>query len=253
MQTKIRDIVETFCNDLISFTSLDISNAVKQEGFPEARHRDIAPVVRQLFADGEIPSFGYTRTLIDVELLNGLKTKTNLYHHVSISPDSYMDRKQVAIPPKKDATDSVAPVAPSQVVPAPVTFSFNSVDDQDDQDQNDQDQDDQTQNDQDGFSESELECYCKTDGRLEIPVSWCKELWSSGDEVKFIIENDKIVAFVGDLDDGETLIGKLMVSSDNRVRVPKTVFMRAGFDYSSRAAHIIRACDGYFEIEDSDF
>lgn len=243
MQNKIREIINDFCDNLNSFTSLDVSNAVKQEGFPDSRHRDVAPVVRQMFADGELDDFGYTRTLIDVELLSGLKTKTNLYHHVSISTDAYLDRKQVAIPPKAKKVDKPQP-AP---VPAPTTFSFG-YGDSSDQNEPDDDQDDD-QNDS-----NEIECLCKTDGRLEIPVGWVRSMpWYSGFEIIFEFEDDKIVAFAKNSGrpDG-TFLGSIVISSDRRVRIPKTVFMKAGFDYSAKSSHLITKCTGCFEIEDSE-
>lgn len=243
MQDKIREIINNFCDDLSSFTSLDVSNAVKQGGFPDSRHRDVAPVVRQIFADGELDDFDYTRTLIDVELLSGLKTKTNLYHHVSISTDSYLDRKQVAITPKKlDSAPAPKcwPILPPPPPPAPAIFNFNPGDDPEQNDSDDQD-----------IDSNEIECYCKSDGRLEIPVEWIRDTWNSGFEVKFILEDDMIVVFVGDLDKGEVLLGKMTISSDMRVRIPKTVFMKAGFDYSAKSPHLIRCGAECFIIEDS--
>lgn len=254
MESKIWEVIEDFCGAFESFTSLDISNAVKQGGFPGARHRDIAPVVRQIFADRELDQFGYVRTLIDVELLNGLKTKTNLYHHVSVSPDDYTDRKQVALVPKQD-----------DVVVAPTTFSFNdddrvlipppvdgTFDAKDIDSAIDSIQDEDDDEGEIGFSEDEIECYCKTDGRLEIPVEWVRKMgWLPGYTVCFIFRNDKIIAST-EFDDDDTVVGKITVSADNRVRIPKMAFMRAGFDYSPRSTHLITTNNDNFEIDDSD-
>ncbi|MFA5048312.1 MAG: hypothetical protein WC516_04815 [Patescibacteria group bacterium] len=252
MQNKVFNIVKTFCNDLVSFTSLDVSNTVKQEGFSDARHRDIAPIVRQMFADSVLDDFGYMRTLIDVELLSELKTKTNLYHHVSVSPDSYFNRKQIAIPPKK--SDGVpAPTTCHPILPPPpivpiqtpiFTFNdsqhvLNTIADNSDM----------------GFDKNELECYCKSDGRLEIPIGWVRDFdFRPGDVVGMALKNNKIcLSLDTDDEDWSVAIGSTTVTPDNRLRVTKTAFMKAGFDYSPNSKHLVRKVEDSeeFEIEDT--
>jgi hypothetical protein len=92
------------------FTSLDVSNAVKQT-LPELRHREIAPVVRQMF-DDDIMGANYTRTMIDVMAggARGKPAEAWLYHLTSASPDDYGDdqRNQLAIVPvAASATDAI--------------------------------------------------------------------------------------------------------------------------------------------------
>lgn len=92
------------------FTSLDVSNAVKQT-LPELRHREVAPVIRGMFDDG-IMGANYTRTMIDVMAggARGKPAEAWLYHLTSASPDDYGDdqRNQLAIVPvAASATDAI--------------------------------------------------------------------------------------------------------------------------------------------------
>jgi hypothetical protein len=80
------------------FTSLDVSNAVKHS-LPAARHRDVAPLVRERFAAGAMGA--YARSLIPV--LAGGTTPAEAYlYHPPGAPTEYYDeqmRAQVATPP----------------------------------------------------------------------------------------------------------------------------------------------------------
>ena len=61
-------VVDEFTSAAMLFTALDISNAVKQT-LPDARHREISPIVRDLFERRGMGA--YTQTLIDVNAAGG--------------------------------------------------------------------------------------------------------------------------------------------------------------------------------------
>lgn len=99
IESVTRRVVDRFTREGFLFTALDISNAVKGS-LPGVRHREVAPIVRDLFQDG---AFGddYTRTLIDVTADNGNRVSAYLYHLDEDDPDDYAgsQRQQRAIPP----------------------------------------------------------------------------------------------------------------------------------------------------------
>lgn len=91
-------VVDSFTAQGALFTGLDVSNVVKST-LPDVRHRQIAPVVRELFERGAMGD--YTQTLIDV-LADGHKpAQAYLYHLPEYDASLYDDahRTQLAIPP----------------------------------------------------------------------------------------------------------------------------------------------------------
>jgi hypothetical protein len=111
IETVIRMVVERFTCEGFLFTALDVSNRVKQE-LPGVRHREVAPIVRDLYQDGDFGS-DYTRSTIKVTLQNGSTTEALLYHLDDDEPDDYAgtQRAQVAIPPLP--VSSFGPVTPA--------------------------------------------------------------------------------------------------------------------------------------------
>lgn len=95
-------VVDEFTNAAMLFTALDVSNAVKQT-LTEARHRDISPIVRELFERRGMGA--YTQTLIDVVASGHKPTKAFLYHLPEQTPALYDDamRSQLATPPQRQA------------------------------------------------------------------------------------------------------------------------------------------------------
>jgi hypothetical protein len=81
------------------FTALDISNTVK-ESLPAVRHREVSPVVRDLFEKNALGD-DYTRTMIDVMAEGTTPAQAYLYHLKTDDPKHYDDRRrqQTAIPP----------------------------------------------------------------------------------------------------------------------------------------------------------
>lgn len=93
-------VVDEFTSAAMLFTALDISNAVKQS-LPDARHREISPIVRDLFERRGMGA--YTQTLIDVMAVGQKPAKAYLYHLPEQSPAMYDDamRSQLATPPQR--------------------------------------------------------------------------------------------------------------------------------------------------------
>jgi hypothetical protein len=100
-------VVDEFTSAALLFTALDISNAVKQS-LPEARHREISPIVRDIFERRGMGA--YMQTQIDVMAQGQKPVKALLYHLPEQTPAMYDDsmRSQLAIPPQR----LVPPAAP---------------------------------------------------------------------------------------------------------------------------------------------
>lgn len=127
LNDEVRSVVLQFIADNAPFTGLDVSNKVKL-AFPLARHKEIAPVVRDLFST-EIQTAGWTRTTINVDLGNGKTAEAYLYHSLTDSwdLDSKYDtgkRAQVALHPASKAAQAlgITPTVPLPAsLPVPVT------------------------------------------------------------------------------------------------------------------------------------
>jgi len=236
LKDKVATIVEDTCDDLGSFTSLDVSNKVKQHGFPSVRHREVAHIVRTLYVDGLMEDYGYERSLINVTLSNGQQTQAYVYHHQSQSPDSYDRRSQVAIPVAKSddnkADDvTIIPSSAAAVTPAssPSIQVLNT-----------------------GSSSDTLTRTRKGDCRLEIPASWVKELgWRSGSNIYIIHDSGMIM--LKESDDVGTSDRVLMTTTvtDGRLRVPKTAFEKAGFSGAAGTSHEVILEDTFITVKDA--
>src|SRR5690349_12621794 len=81
-------VVDELTGAAMLFTALDVSNAVKRS-LPGVRHREVSPIVRDLFNRKAMGS--YQQTEIDV-LAGGTKPVTALLYHLpEHSPDMYDD------------------------------------------------------------------------------------------------------------------------------------------------------------------
>lgn len=101
-------VLDRFTASAMLFTALDVSNAVK-ETLPDVRHRDVSPLVREIFdGDGMGP---YQQTQIDV-MAGGKKVQALLYHLPSHDPAKYDDsmRSQLARPPGAAKDDAVTDI-----------------------------------------------------------------------------------------------------------------------------------------------
>ena len=93
-------VVDEFTSAAMLFTALDVSNAVKQS-LPDARHREISPIVRDIFERRGMGA--YQQTSIDVMAQGNKPARALLYHLPEQAPALYDDtmRAQLAIPPQK--------------------------------------------------------------------------------------------------------------------------------------------------------
>ncbi len=100
-----REVVEHLSKNGFMFTALDVSNEVKQE-LVGVRHRQVSPLVRQLFAD-KVMGPDYTRTQIDVVTSQGKTVQAFLYHDKNDEHEDYSgsQREQRALPPRATADD----------------------------------------------------------------------------------------------------------------------------------------------------
>jgi hypothetical protein len=99
VENVTRRVMDRFGLEGFLFTALDVSNQVKQS-LPGVRHREVAPIVRDLFDDG-VMGDSYRQTLIDVKLPDGSTTQAFLYHLEDDDPDDYAgtQRQQRATAP----------------------------------------------------------------------------------------------------------------------------------------------------------
>lgn len=99
VENVTRRVMDRFACEGFLFTALDVSNQVKQS-LPGVRHREVSPIVRDLFEDG-VMGESYLQTLIDVQLPDGQTTQAFLYHLDGDDPDDYAgtQRQLRAIPP----------------------------------------------------------------------------------------------------------------------------------------------------------
>ena len=93
-QKRIVSEVQEYCMNGYSFTSLDITNKLKQEGV-RLRNRDVAEMLRSMV----IPVAHeyhclYQCTLIRVDSKRDGPTWAYLWHHKNTSADDYLDRDQ---------------------------------------------------------------------------------------------------------------------------------------------------------------
>lgn len=114
-------VVDELTGAAMLFTALDVSNAVKRS-LPGVRHREVSPIVRDLFGRKAMGS--YIQTEINV-LAGGNKPVTALLYHLpEHSPDAYDDtmRNQVATPPTRQTLGYDNPVvtATAQGSPVPI-------------------------------------------------------------------------------------------------------------------------------------
>jgi hypothetical protein len=92
-------VVDHFTREGFLFTALDVSNAVKGT-LPSVRHREVAPLVRDLFAAGAMGE-RYRQTLIDV-VADRKTVQAFLYHLEGADLATGYDderRRLLAIPP----------------------------------------------------------------------------------------------------------------------------------------------------------
>lgn len=212
---KTKQVVENFCNNLESFTSLDVSNIVKKEGFEFLRHRDIAQAVRNLYINGHMDNFGYCRSLVDVTLKNGDIVHAYLYHHQTVSSDLYDKRNQDALPPvsptkiatNNTTTDTICvPTSgfAKATISVPDCWSTDPVV-------------------SDNVLSITISGKRKPDGRIEVPQMFIKALgWMVGDIIKVDKGNNgNLVLSIGSGSD------EIIVDKFGRLRITKSILDQA--------------------------
>lgn len=234
----VRGVVEELCDDLKSFTAIDVSNAVKRAGHAY-RHREIAPIVREMYADDEMDSFGYTRELITVSLPGGRQAKAWLYHHQTSDPAEYDTRAQVALPPKPQAAAPAAPPPPPVTVSTTPSTPQVAV---------------TGTTKAPGRSSRMLNTASasrvqKLDGRLEVPRSWIKKLgWTEGDRIDAVQDGNAVVLKpYADVAAGEEVVYRFTVDRWNRIRVTNRALSKAGIN--TGGAHVVTLQNGSVKVE----
>lgn len=106
----IEDLVADKMNSNEAFTSLDIANEAKSNGF-YARNRMVANwlrsnAIRISHENGHL----YNQTLIRVDSKKDGMTLAYLYHDMNTPADSYLDRDQNPLPWRNRATPASAPI-----------------------------------------------------------------------------------------------------------------------------------------------
>ena len=216
LEDKVQSVIGDFCSEDKSFTSLDVSNKVKQEGFASTRHRQIAEIVRRQYDLGAMADYDYERSLVDVELLNGLATKAYLYHHNSVSPDDYIERKQVAI------------------IPTQASDVEEEADEEVDEEE----------------EMREMLRTGKSDGRVEVPAWWVQELgWAPGETVYVVNEgNNLALCLENEVSNNNNVLTTTKITPDRRLRIPKTAFINA--KYQCFGEYKLCLCDDCIEVFD---
>ncbi len=118
LEATVRKVVDSFVNQSILFTALDVSNEVKKTN-PLARHKEVRDIVRAVYSDMQVQ--GYGRTPIQVTLADGSQVDALLYHSLADSWDldvKYDNQKRASTAPAVATAPVVAPVV---VTPAPVS------------------------------------------------------------------------------------------------------------------------------------
>jgi hypothetical protein len=240
VKTKTVGIIREFCKDMKAFTSLDVSNKAKAEGLV-ARHREVAELVREAFADGEMGEYGYDRSLIDVTLRGGGSAQAYLYHHSTVSVDNYIDRAQTAdrVPAPQgtsqavpdaagDCAASVPDSSTPQATPAAVatpaasnrlTRILNTT--------------------------TSVVRFQKGDGRLEVPRVWLARLgWNAGDTVDAVRDGNSLILKTGALH-GEQVLRTFTVDRWCRIRITTKVLNQTGIHFGTGGQHVatLRAAD----------
>lgn len=222
LEKVVEKVVESFIDKRWPFTALDISNGVKKEDGAEAvRHRDVAPVVRNIFMAGLMTN-SYEQDLIDVTLPNGDKRNAYLYHHWSTDCDNYTNRTQQAVAPKVANTTKVsdklggATITNVMAQKANVTAKDVKVTVQKDK---------AVAPVQATIPAPKVKRAQKDDHRLEVPVAWVGDMWNNGDTIYAIkaTNGDLVLRHADDVQTNDDVVGTMIVNSDGRLRVTKKV------------------------------
>jgi hypothetical protein len=258
LSRAVRASVEGFCEDLSLFTSIDISNAIKSDG-RAVRHREVSPIVRELFSDKEMEPFGYVRCQITVSLPGGKQAQAWLYHHQTADPSGYDTRAQVALPPKPAAKKPDLALNDQPAAKKP----------------------DLALNDQPAVKKPDFDWPSvvssthvfsppqpprasrvlntapqqlrvqKLDGRLEIPRAWIKKLgWLEGHGIDAVRDGNAVFLKPhGDVAVGEEVVYSFIIDRWNRIRLTNRALNKVGRNLGHRGQHTVSLQVGGIRVE----
>jgi acyl carrier protein len=106
--TRVSTVIANLVKDEEAFTILDVSEAVKRDGGPFVRHREVQPVARPIldsllgFLSNVDTTYDFTDITVNTE--RGV-ADARLYHPSWYDPDDYTNRNQVASTPSQVGTN----------------------------------------------------------------------------------------------------------------------------------------------------
>lgn len=246
LEEVVKDVIDEFCDDLESFTSLDVSNKVKQDHLPDVRHREVARLVRNLFFNEDyIKEFDYNKSNIMVSLPSGQSAMAYLYHHETVDPGDYQNRSQLAVRPTT-AADNPQPAADRRSLADAVAqgsqrrsiFDVAGTTPP------------QTQPAAQVPGQS-LTRAQKADCRLEIPPSWVAACgWTPGTTVYATAgvdddDGEHFISLLGadDVTPDHEVLDTMLVNIDGRLRLTKRALDKSDLDHGAGCNLLIELLD----------
>lgn len=237
LQDTVNATILEMCEGLEAFTSLDVSNKVKQDGMT-CRHREVARLVRSAFDDGVMTDEGYTRDQIEVTIAGGRKAVAWLYRHRTVPAASYTRRDQVALKPAGTAQSPTSSFQPTTPPPAPATPQPAPVQPRAAAAQ-------AGQRPQGTLRRTQVQTQ-KGDGRLEVPGGWIAFLdWEEGTEVYVLRRNTGLLLTERLPDNASTtdIVRKFTVDRWGRIRLTTRAMELANINRGTGAQHTLELLD----------
>ena len=241
LQQQVNRVVGALCEDLESFTSIDVSNKVKETGL-KVRHREVAHLVRTSFANGDLDRHGYVRDLIKVTLKSGKDAQAYLYRHSTVSESAYDLRTQVALPPGQNKAAAQAPaptpapapklnLSPRNPAAVPATRPFQTpltpLPPQ------------TTPTQTTTLGSSTVTRVQKGDGRLEIPGVWMTRLGWTENTVVYAVRNGSSILLTRNTGLGADILRKFTVDRWGRIRLTTGTLNRVGKNRGTGGQHTL--------------
>lgn len=191
-ETSVKEKVIEFINQTKLFTSVDIANAVKNDGL-WVRNREVRDWLHENFNDQTIFN-GYTTSMVKV--CNNTSNAT-LYHPVSIDPSAYVETNQRSLTPDEVKAIAKANIGKTKASHTPDLKTMLKTPSFDDEDDN---------------SKPEMVIVIRSIARIKIPGAMIRKLgWVPGQAIDpALIQTAKV------------LPSGLFVNSDYRVSIPRS-------------------------------
>lgn len=243
LQQQINKVVSAFCDDLVSFTSIDVSNKVKQN--LKVRHREVAHLVRTAFANGDLDQYGYVRDLINVTLKDGSTAQAYLYRHSTVPESDYGSRSQVALSPGQQQQQKQAPtpismpataaptpsLSPRNPAAVPTSKSFGTPPTA---------QAPASATRVVNTGTTSMTRTQKGDGRLEIPGAWMTRLgWTEGTTVYAVRNAGGSILLTRNPGLGTDVLRKFTVDRWGRIRLTTGALSRVGKNCGTGGQHTL--------------